>query len=57
MTLRTKAILGLVVVAALTGRAAVTVERDQKDSGTATATVARADIVDKAEQMARLDLG
>lgn len=48
MTLRTKAILGLVVVAALTGVAAVTVRGDKTESGPETVTVARADIIDKA---------
>lgn len=48
MTLRTKAILGLVVVAALTGVAAVAVRGDKTGSGPETVTVARADIVDKA---------
>lgn len=48
MKLRTKAILGLVVVIALTGVAAVTVRGDKNDSGPATVTVARGDILDKA---------
>jgi HlyD family secretion protein len=48
MKLRTKAILGLVVVAALTGVAAVTVQGDKGETGPETVTVARADIVDKA---------
>ena len=45
---RTKAILGLVVVATLTAVAAVTVRGDPNDTGLASVTVARADIVDKA---------
>jgi HlyD family secretion protein len=45
---RTKAILGLVVVATLTAVAAMTVRGDPNDSGAAAVTVARADIVDKA---------
>jgi len=48
MKLRTKAILGLIVVAALSGVAAVTVRGDKGDTGPETVTVARADIVDKA---------
>lgn len=45
---RTKAILGLVVVATLTAAAAVTVRGDRTDGGPAAVTVARGDIVDKA---------
>lgn len=48
MKVRTKAILGLVVVLALTGVAAVTVRDDKNGSGPATVTVARGDILDKA---------
>lgn len=48
MTFRTKAILGLVVIAGLTGIAAVAVRGDGKDSGPATAAVTRGDILDKA---------
>lgn len=45
---RTKAIVGLVVVATLTAAAAMTVRGDPNDTGPASVTVARADIVDKA---------
>lgn len=45
---RTKAILGLVVVATLTTVAAVAVRGDRTDGGPASVTVARGDIVDKA---------
>ncbi len=48
MKLRTKAILGLIVVTALTGIAAVTVRGPKKDAETAAVTVARGDIIDKA---------
>lgn len=48
MKLRTKAIFGLVVIAALTGTAAIAVRGGKKDTAAASVTVSRADIVDKA---------
>lgn len=48
MKLRTKAILGLVIIASLTWVAAIAVGGDKKDSGPASVSVTPADIVDKA---------
>ena len=48
MKVRTKAILGLIVVTSLTGIAAVAVRGPNKDGAATTVTVARGDIVDKA---------
>lgn len=48
MKVRTMAILIVLVIAALTGTAAVFVRKDKKNEGPAAATVARGDIMDKA---------